>query len=168
VDARDERGHDGGARCGPSIQGVLVFRKDLFSKFEGGHAGGGESGIAKPVECDPSFRMAERFSSSTACQGSPCGRPSKAARFARPGQAVEDENNGLHANDGSTAKVASEGSEVDVMRMIAHVNIHPIERRRILVRGSKEAGPKIPALLPQGANELRATKSSNVYRMPAI
>jgi hypothetical protein len=56
------------------------------------------------VEGNPLFRMAERFSSLKACQGSSSGRPPEAARFARPGQAFKDENNGLHANNGSIAK----------------------------------------------------------------
>jgi hypothetical protein len=62
--------------------------------------------MVETIGGDPSFRMAERFSSSKVCQGSPFGRPPEAARFARPGQTFEDENNGLHANNGSIANPA--------------------------------------------------------------
>jgi hypothetical protein len=66
------------------------------------------------VENDPSFRMAERFSWLRPCQGSSFGRPPEAARFARPGQGLSHENNGLHANNGSMTKRRAQ-AEFDLM-----------------------------------------------------
>jgi hypothetical protein len=65
--------------------------------------------LVETIGCDSLFRMAKRFSSSKVCQGSPFGRPPEAARLARPGQTFEDEKNGLHANNGSKAKVSLRG-----------------------------------------------------------